>query len=207
MLEDYTQVPSNPHLATPCLWLSTWPWSGPAALNKIEGSKPIPLFGTYIALDAESNAISLALTTLPLLIGQCCRLSTILWPGSIQFVSILLFFTVSSPTPRAQATPNTHILYWWLVCVRISYQTMSLILMIEYLLHQNGQRVLIIVVYMLSGPLVSSPKMPKESSLLRNSWRRMMTLPFGSNPHPLILELSCLPYGEVWRNFLRGKLG
>jgi len=35
----------------------------------------------------------------------------------------------------------------------------------------------------------------------------MMNLLFGSSPRPLILEPSCLPYGKVWRKFLRARLG
>ena len=69
MLEDCTQVPINPHYSDPLPLIEYMTMMGARCIEQDRGSKSIPLFLTYIALDTGSNTTSLALTTLPLLIG------------------------------------------------------------------------------------------------------------------------------------------
>ena len=94
-------------------------------------------------------------------------------------INTTIFHCIITNSTRTRGAKYSHPVLVTL-CIRTSYQTQSLILTIEYLLHQRGQQVLITVVSMRSGPLVSSPKIPRLSPLRRNFWRMMMTPSFGS---------------------------
>ena len=58
ILEDYTNVPNNPHHRDPLPLIDYMTVMGLAGPSKIGGSKPVRRFAIYIALDAGSNAIS-----------------------------------------------------------------------------------------------------------------------------------------------------
>ena len=60
MIEDYAQVPSNPHHSEPLLLIEYMTIMGAVALSRTMGSKLVQPLEIYIALDDGSNTISSA---------------------------------------------------------------------------------------------------------------------------------------------------
>ena len=141
MLEDYTQVPNNPHHRDPLPLIDYMTVMGARCTEQDRGLKASTMFRNIHCVGRwiQHNIQGIDHTTSfnrPVL--QIIHIS---WLGNTPFVLTRPSFTVSSQTPRAHAVPNTHTQFWSLVCVRTSYQMMSLTITIGCLCNAPIQRV------------------------------------------------------------------
>jgi len=78
MLEDYTLVPSNPHYSDPLPLIEYMTMMGARFTKQDRGLKASTTFRNIHCVGCWIQRNILGLDHTPLLIGQCCKLSTIL---------------------------------------------------------------------------------------------------------------------------------